>query len=36
MAHIRIIIDTSSEHDDYEHSLREAMKGILAGNRMGR
>ncbi len=36
MTHIHITIDISSEHDDYESSLREAMRGILEGNRMGR
>jgi hypothetical protein len=34
MSSIRITIDISSKSDDYEDSLREAMLGILDGNRM--
>lgn len=36
MSSIRIIIDISSESDDYENSIREAMKGILEWNHMWR
>lgn len=36
MSKIRITIDISSESDDYESSIREAMKGILDGNKSGR
>ena len=36
MSSIRITIDTSSDSDDYDDSIREAMKGILDGNRVWR
>lgn len=36
MSSLHITIDVSSEDDDYEDSIREAMKGILAGNRSWR
>ena len=36
MSEIIITIRATSEHDEYEHSLHETMKGILDGNRMGR
>ena len=36
MSKIRITIDILSESDDYESSIREAMKGILDGNKSGR
>ncbi len=33
MSSICITLDISSESDDYEDSIREAMKGILDGNK---
>ena len=36
MTKVRITIDITSENDDYENSIHEAMKGILNGNRSGR
>ncbi len=36
MSSLHITIDVSSEDDDYEDSIREAMKGILEGNKSGR
>jgi hypothetical protein len=33
MPSIHIIIDISSESDNYQDSIQEAMKGIIAGNR---
>ncbi len=36
MSSIRITLDISSESDDYEDSIREAMQGILDGNKWGK
>lgn len=33
MPSLHITIDISAEDGNYENSIREAMKGILAGNR---
>lgn len=36
MSKIRITIDISSDTEDYDDTIREAMKGILDGNKTGR
>ncbi len=36
MSSLRITIDISAENDDFEDPIREAMKGILAGNKSWR